>query len=153
MLRYCFLILGLCAFRFSPSQIPPVRANANFVMHVIINGVKQNTGSVRVAVYDKAETFLQAKKYISTKSIVADMNSPLQLDFSLPFGDYAVTAYHDINDDHHLDQNYLGVPTEPYALSNNVNVKWRRPTFEETKISFNKTEQKVSLQLKKWKER
>ncbi len=153
MLRYSFLMLGLCAFRFSSPQIPPERVNANAVMHVIINGVKQNVGSVRVAVYDKAETFLEPKKYIYTKSIVADMNSPMQLDFSLPFGDYAVTAYHDLNDDHHLDQNYLGVPTEPYALSNNVNVKWRRPTFEETKITFNQTEQTVSLQLKKWKER
>ena len=68
-------------------------------------------------------------------------------------GEFAYMATIEALKNARLDQNYLGVPTEPYALSNNVNVKWRRPTFEETKITFNKTEQTVPLQLKKWKDR
>ncbi len=153
MLKYCFLILGFGAFKLSQPHKPLLHVNANTVMHVIVKGIKENAGSIRVAIYDKPENFLQAKKYFATKSTVAGNNNSSQLDFTLPFGDYAVTAYHDINDDHRLDQNYLGVPTEPYALSNNINVKWRRPTFEETKITLNQNEQTVYLELKKWKER
>ncbi len=152
MLKY-----GLFIFWWSASSFltPEINQNKTALpkMHVIISGIATNAGSVRVAIYDRAENFLQTKKYTYTKSLAAGNNASVQLDFDIPNGDYAVTAYHDINDDHHLDQNYMGIPTEPYALSNNVSVKWRRPTFNETKISFIQQEQTIYLQLKKWKER
>ena len=152
MLKYSLLILWLSASSFFSPEIIPKNI-ATPILHVVVSGINDKAGSVRVAIYDRAENFLQIKKYTYNKSLPAGNNTSLQFDFSIPNGDYAVTSYHDLNDDHHLDQNYLGVPTEPYALSNNVNVKWRRPTFYETKIAFNLPEQTVYLQLKKWKER
>ena len=153
MLKYGFLIFWYCASSFLMPEIKKKAVELPSVLHVVVSGIATNAGSVRVAIYDKAENFLQIKKYAYTKSAAPGANSSVQVDFEIPNGDYAVTAYHDINDDHHLDQNYMGIPTEPYALSNNVSVKWRRPTFYETKISFNQPDQTIYLQLKKWKDR
>jgi uncharacterized protein (DUF2141 family) len=38
----------------------------------------------------------------------------------LPDGDYAVRAFHDLNGDGKMNVNPFGMPTEPYAFSNNA---------------------------------
>ena len=38
----------------------------------------------------------------------------------LPDGDYAVRAFHDLNGDGEMNTNPFGMPTEPYAFSNNA---------------------------------
>ena len=38
----------------------------------------------------------------------------------LPDGDYAVRAFHDLNGDGKMNTNPFGMPTEPYAFSNNA---------------------------------
>jgi len=38
----------------------------------------------------------------------------------LPAGDYAMKAFHDVNGNGKLDTNPFGIPTEPYAFSNNA---------------------------------
>ena len=39
---------------------------------------------------------------------------------NLPPGTYAVGAYHDENNNDHMDTDFLGLPSEGYALSNGV---------------------------------
>ena len=38
----------------------------------------------------------------------------------LPDGDYAVRAFHDLNGDGEMNTNPFGMPTEPFAFSNNA---------------------------------
>jgi uncharacterized protein (DUF2141 family) len=54
----------------------------------------------------------------------------------LPAGEYAFVAYYDRNGDGKLNRGgVLGKPKEPYALSNGVRPKLRRPRFEEAKVA------------------
>lgn len=46
-------------------------------------------------------------------------------------GTYAVSLFHDVNDDAKLDRNFVGLPTEPWGISNDPPFKMRKPTFEE----------------------
>ena len=50
---------------------------------------------------------------------------------NLAAGTYAVGAYHDENNNDHLDTNVLGLPTEGYALSNGVRPVMSKPTFQQ----------------------
>ena len=52
---------------------------------------------------------------------------------NLPPGIYAVGACHDENDNDHLDTNFIGLPTEGYALSNGVRAVFFRPHFHEAR--------------------
>ena len=45
-------------------------------------------------------------------------------------GRYAAIAFHDENGNGKLDKNFLGVPTEPYGFSNNVQGFLGPPTFD-----------------------
>ena len=40
--------------------------------------------------------------------------------FTVPAGDYAVKSFHDVNGDGRMNTNPFGMPTEPYAFSNNA---------------------------------
>ena len=61
-----------------------------------------------------------------------------QADFTgLAPGRYAVKAFHDVNGDGKMAANPFGVPTEPYAFSNNAKgmmgpPKWTDAAFEVT---------------------
>ncbi|MEM9170459.1 MAG: DUF2141 domain-containing protein [Pseudomonadota bacterium] len=55
---------------------------------------------------------------------------------ALPAGDYAFAVYFDKNGDGKLNRGkVLGLPKEPFAFSNDVRPKLRKPTFEETKVA------------------
>ncbi len=126
---------------------------SNGILTVVINGIDTPTGSVRVAIYNSPDKFLEKKAYAFTQNKPVGNNKSLRFDFNMPHGAYAVTCYHDIDDNHDLNKNYMGIPVEPYAMSNNINIKWRRPTFDETKIVFSKPTETIYLEVKRWKDR
>ena len=39
---------------------------------------------------------------------------------NLPAGDYAIQIMHDVNGNGELDTNFVGIPSEPWAFSNNA---------------------------------
>ena len=90
------------------------------------------TGSVMVALfssqaaYDGGAPVAQAAVSASG-AVVARFET-------LPAGDYAMRAFHDVNGNGQMDTNPFGMPTEPYAFSNNARgnmgpASWDRARF------------------------
>lgn len=76
------------------------------------------TGAVMVALYD-SETAYEGGQPVRALSLPAD--APVVGVFEgLPAGDYAVKAFHDVNGDGQMNVSPFGMPTEPYAFSNNA---------------------------------
>ncbi|CAM3853195.1 DUF2141 domain-containing protein [Litorimonas haliclonae] len=55
----------------------------------------------------------------------------------LPVGTYAIRMFHDVNGDGEMNTNVFGIPTEPYAFSNNAAgtmgpAPWSKAKFEVT---------------------
>jgi uncharacterized protein (DUF2141 family) len=120
---------------------------------VIVNNIDKPSGEVRVAIYNSENTFLDAKKFVAVKSMAVGSHTSVTLEFPhLPYGNYAVTTYHDINSNRKLDQNTFGIPEEPYDMTN-LKVKWRKPTFNEVKFSLQVPQKTVQLHLKRWVDR
>jgi len=71
---------------------------------------------------------------------------------NLPFGQYAVAVYHDLNNNGKMDKNTLGIPTEPYGFSNNVQVKWRHPKFTDAVFVLSNAKEELTVSLKRWSE-
>lgn len=130
------------------------QANAQTPTHklyVKVNNIKEQGGSVRLVIYDSPESFLVKKKvYKYTQAVSVGNSNEVNFEFDLPVGIYAAGCYHDVNDDHHMDVNYLGIPTEAYGVSNNPKVKWRKPTFQEAMIDLKKSDVRITIVLKKW---
>lgn len=63
-------------------------------------------------------------------------------------GPYAVTVYQDQNDNRRFDKNWVGVPREPWGVSNNVRPRLRAPTFEEARVDLEPGEQVVRISVR-----
>lgn len=92
------------------------------------------TGSVMVALFDSAAAFDGAAGRPVAAAAVSASGPVVAVFENLPAGEYAVKAFHDVNGDGELNTNPFGMPTEPYAFSNNAvgnmgPARWDRARF------------------------
>ncbi len=146
VLGFCLLLL---TFTGGQSQDWPA-ATARLKVNVL--GVAANGGNIHIAIHREA-TFLQDESALSSVVVSprgkAEVSGQLE---ALPHNTYAVAVFQDMNGNDQLDKNALGIPTEPYAFSNNPIVKWRAPTFNDAAVPLNQAEQVISITLKYWKD-
>ncbi len=145
MPKLLLVFFGLI-FSFQSSAQTPTRK-----LYIKVSNIKETGGTIRLVVYDSPDSFLVKKKvYKYTQSIAVGKNREVNFVFDLPSGVYAAGCYHDVNDDHHMDVNYLGIPIEAYGVSNNPKVKWRKPNFQEALINLKNSDANITIELKKW---
>lgn len=90
------------------------------------------TGAVMIALYD-SEAAYNGGPAVAQVAIPASGRVVATFE-NLPAGDYAVKAFHDVNGDGRMNTNPFGMPTEPYAFSNNAvgnmgPARWDRARF------------------------
>lgn len=93
----------------------------------------QSGGTIMMAVFDSAEAY-NGGRPIATEMIRVGRGAT-EVTLDLPAGDYGMKAFHDVNDDGEMNTNPFGMPTEPYAFSNNAvgnmgPASWERARFE-----------------------
>jgi uncharacterized protein (DUF2141 family) len=54
----------------------------------------------------------------------------------LPAGEYAIRVMHDVNNNGSLDSNFVGMPIEPWAMSNNAKGNFGPPKWEQAKFEL-----------------
>ena len=108
----------------------------NVNLTVKISGLKSNAGAVLVGLYNSDGTFLK-KAY---KGVTSDIKAnEATVTFSnIPKGEYAISAYHDKNKNGKLDTNFIGIPKEDYASSNNAKGVMGPPKYEDAKFDIKK---------------
>lgn len=128
-----------------------VQAEQKGTLTVKVQNVLQTQGSIRMAVYNNEKSFPSESQSFRGGALPLRPGIKPQLTCDqLPFGHYAVAVYHDLNNNGKMDKNALGIPTEPYAFSNNLKVKWRAPKFREAAFGFGSVQQEITVELKRW---
>ncbi len=92
------------------------------------------TGMVMVALYDSAAAYDARSGTPVARTAISASGRVVATFENLPAGDYAVKAFHDVNGDGEMNTNPFGLPTEPYAFSNNAvgnmgPARWDRAHF------------------------
>lgn len=94
------------------------------------------TGMVMIALYDSAAAYdgSGAGEGAVARTAISASGRVVATFDNLPAGDYAVKAFHDVNGDGEMNTNPFGIPTEPYAFSNNAvgnmgPARWDRARF------------------------
>src|SRR5690554_6516846 len=107
------------------------------------------SGTLVVNVYNDANSFGDLREpYQQRQFEITDADTRYSLD-DLPPGDYALLIYHDENRNGQLDRNFVGIPREPIALSNNYRPKGS-PSFSRALITLNPGD-KVHQELALWR--
>lgn len=109
---------------------------------VTVVNASSNQGKITFALFDEAGFLripLQGKssKIENGKSTIVFEN--------VPVGEYAITCYHDKNDNNKMDFSSQGMPMEDYGTSNNV-MSFGPPQYYNAK--FMVSDKDVSLEIK-----
>lgn len=117
---------------------------------VNISGLKSANGFLGCALFAEnlAERFpLDVSKATTQRAPVRA--GTMRCEFvGLPAGRYAVSASHDVNGNGRPDRNLVGLPTEPWAVSNNARPTLRAPRFAEAALQLTADEVKqIELRL------
>ena len=101
------------------------------ILTVEISGLKDATGNVYIAVYDSDSTWLSDTTVLSKKVAISETldGELVRTELLLPLGEYALSVFYDKDDDGELDTNFIGMPKEPIALSNNAVAKFGPPKY------------------------
>ncbi|MEQ8812808.1 MAG: DUF2141 domain-containing protein [Imperialibacter sp.] len=112
-----------------------LQSDSSGTLTVEIKGIKNVKGDIRVALYDLKENFLTDRLY---KGKVEKVNGEsVRVQFTnLPFGSYAISVFHDENENGKLDTGLFGIPKEPYGFGNDSMGILGPPDFEEALVDF-----------------
>ncbi len=120
----CTFALAACATSEMTQPMPvtsdAVVADATTLSKVTVNvtGFKAQQGFVMAALVD-AEGY-QGGNPLRGDRVAVDSDTVTMTFEGLAAGDYAIRMYHDVNGDGDMNTNAFGMPTEPFAFSNNA---------------------------------
>ena len=114
---------------------------SNCEITVYIENFENNQGQVIVSLYNDPETFPK-KEYSKKISLISNKNAYVKFK-NVPQGSYAVMAIHDKNKNGKIDFNFLHIPVEKIAASNNAEGFFGPPDFEDAKFELIKNKNLV----------
>lgn len=117
---------------------------------ISLSGVKSEQGQLVVRVYnnkkhwlsDKADEIFKQQSF-PLQGVVKDAS--VQLSLELPAGDYALSLFQDLDSNAELKSNWIGIPKEPVATSNNAKGSMGPPDYKDA--LFQIADQPVVQQL------
>lgn len=110
-------------------------ATAQVAIKVDIVGLKNNKGQVLIGLYNSENQFLK-KVYKGNVALIKNKKATATFE-NLPAGEYAISIFHDENSNGKLDTNFMGIPKEAYAASNDAKGFMGPPKYKDAKFQAN----------------
>jgi uncharacterized protein (DUF2141 family) len=100
-------------------------------VRVELTGLQDASGNAYIAVYNSEDAWLGDDTVLQQKIVIAAAldGEVVRTELALPPGEYAFSIFYDSNNNGKLDTNFLGIPKEPLALSNNARAKYGPPKY------------------------
>lgn len=99
---------------------------------VAITNIASGKGQILIALYDTEDSWLKKLYKGAIGKIVNGESSSIFT--NIPAGTYAVSVFHDEDNDGELDTNFLGIPKEDTGSSNNAPANFGPPKWEDAKF-------------------
>ena len=114
-------------------------------IEVTVTNIKEERGSIRIGLFNNENDF--PDKAFAGKIVKVSSNKAKVIFEGLSPGDYAVSVFHDENENEKLDTNFMGIPKEGFAFGNNAMGTFGPPSFQKArvKVDGNTVLQEISL--------
>ena len=140
-------LFALTLFLVAPPSFGVAQSDGS-KLTIEVSNIKTQKGSIRLAVFDNEEDFLGENVVTGMITKVTNTGTMTISLENLPEGNYAISLYHDKNDNGNLDTNFLGIPNEPYGFSNNARGRFGPPKFEKAKFAFTPLMRTIRIRVK-----
>jgi len=90
-------------------------AASNPPLEITVTGAKEKTGSLRIAIFNSAESFQKEPHF--TLVVPVDSDTMQFTVDELAAGEFAVMLFHDVDSNEKMKTNLLGMPKEPWGAS------------------------------------
>ncbi|MCH2252187.1 MAG: DUF2141 domain-containing protein [Vicinamibacterales bacterium] len=138
--------LGMAGAIATSAQVD--QSGSTLTLHVRMEGFENTDGEAGVAVWNAARGFPEEIEHAVATTYVTIQDGAAVARFDqLEPGRYAITVYHDKNDNRRFDKNWLGMPKEDWGVSNNVRPRLRAPRFTEAVRDLGVGEQLVEIRV------
>ena len=118
---------------------------AQNTINVEMSGFESNDGKAVVGLFNEEETFLRDANWKQVSDINNQTATATFKD--VPDGIYAISVYHDENDNEKLDLIMGMMPKEDTGTSNNPKIKMGPPKWEDSNFEI-KGNQELNFQIK-----
>lgn len=117
-------------------------------LQVNVKACRNDLGNVTIAVHNGPEGFPGGEEnlLVAKKAVIKQGIATATFE-ELPFGEYAISVFHDENENDEVDTNWIGIPKEGVGASNNAKGRMGPPKYEDAKFDFEKDGQKVSFDM------
>lgn len=112
----------------------PAQEAGTAVLTLTVENIRKPKGFIRAGLYYGQEGYENGQRL--TGEGVAVEGSTVTLRFkNVPVGEYGIKLIHDVDGDGKMNTGLFGIPTEPFAFSNNARgamgpAKWKKAKFE-----------------------
>ena len=138
-----FAVVLICSFALAQST-----AAKEHTLTIAVQNMDSAEGNLGILIFNGpkgwAEDRQAALKDISIPAQKGVQKVPVQL----PPGKYAVALIHDLNVNHKLDKNFIGMPKEYWGMSNNPHATIKAPAIEKAMFELN-GDKEVEITLQK----
>lgn len=144
IIYFSFILFFSLSISIFSSDGPKKRAS----LIVKFKGMSSNNGNVVVALCNSDANYKNHRSPFIGKSVTIDNNTAIIEFEDLPFGEYAIKAFHDEDANNDLNTNILGIPIEDYGFSNNARGVFGPPSWENAKFELTENSKMVEIVIK-----
>jgi uncharacterized protein (DUF2141 family) len=117
-------------------------------LHISLSGMNSDAGAIVYALWSGPEHWLGDGAIREGRAAIEDGQSLIRLD-GLPYGEYAFSAYHDLNDNGRLDTGFLKIPKEPLGISNDARSRFGPPKYRDARFVLDRPRMTIAVTVKK----
>ena len=113
---------------------------------VSVSGLRNAQGHVHVALCPKDKFLSEACPYKASAPATAGVT--VVTIPAVPAGDYAAQAFHDENDNHHMDRLFGKIPKEGFGFSRDAKVRFAPPLWAEAMFTHPASPQAIRFGMR-----
>ncbi len=118
-------------------------------IHVSVHGIRNGVGTVKAVLYGPhSEDFLVKGRKADKEREPAEAGTMVLCMAAPEVGKYAIVVYHDENNNHKFDRNWIGFPIEGFGVSNDPSLFLAPPSFEEAAFEVTGALTRVEVEMK-----
>jgi uncharacterized protein (DUF2141 family) len=122
-------------------------AAKEYTLTVTVENMDSTEGNLGILIFNGPNGWAEDRKTALKDISIPAQKGVQKVPVQLPEGKYAIALIHDVNVNHKLDKNFIGMPKEYWGMSNNPHATIKAPPIEKAMFTLDgDKEVKITLQ-------